>query len=50
MHVIGHDHPSSELIEVSSALAIQKGIGHHTCYTRIPQPNWSENGFVRLAV
>src|ERR1019366_10571209 len=50
MHVIRHDHPGSELIEMPSALAIQQGMGHHICYTGIPQPNWSESSFVRYTV
>src|ERR1017187_9688631 len=50
MHVIRHDHPGSKLVEVSSALAMQQGMGHHICYTRIPQPNRSESSFVGFAV
>jgi hypothetical protein len=35
MHVIGHDHPGSELIKMPSALAIQESIGHDTRYSGI---------------
>jgi hypothetical protein len=39
MNVVGHNHPGSELIKVSSVLAVQESIGHHTGYSGIPQPN-----------
>src|SRR5450759_2972521 len=50
MHVVGHDHPGSQLIEMSSALALQEGIGHHPRYSIILQPNRCESGFVHFAV
>ena len=50
MHMIGHDHPGSELIKVPSALAIQESIGYHARHSGIPQPNRSESSFVRFAV
>src|ERR1035437_5446739 len=50
MHVIGHDHPGSELIKMPSALAIQESISHHARYPVIPQPNRSEGSLVHFAV
>ena len=42
--------PSSELIKTPASLAVQKGVGHHTSYSVIPQPNRTESSFVYLAV
>ncbi len=50
MHVIGHDYPRLDLIELPSAFAVEKGIGHHLSNAGIPQPNWAQDGFVRLPV
>jgi hypothetical protein len=50
MHVIGHDHPGSELIETPSDVAAQKNVGHHTCYSNIAQPNGAEGSFIDFAV
>jgi hypothetical protein len=35
---------------MSSALAVQKGVSHYTCYSVVPQPNRPESGFIRFAV
>src|SRR5450759_4566721 len=50
MHMIGHDHPGSELIKMPSALTIQESISHHTRDSVIPQPNRSEGSLVHFAV
>ena len=50
MHVIGHDHPSSEFVEVPSGLAIQKRVCHCTRYSRVLQPNRPGRSLVHFAV
>jgi hypothetical protein len=50
MNVVGHNHPGSELIKVSSVLAVQESIGHHTGYSGIPQPNGPGSSFIHFTV
>jgi hypothetical protein len=50
MNVVGHNHPGSELIKVSSVLAVQESIGHHTGYAGIPQPNGPGSSFIHFTV
>ena len=33
-----------------SALAVQKSVSYHACYSVVPQPNGSGSGFVDFAV
>src|SRR5713226_5884716 len=50
MHVVGHDHPGPELIEMPSALAIQESLSYHPRYSGVLQPDRPDSGFVRFAV
>lgn len=50
MHVIGHDDPCSEVVELPPTRAVEKGVGHHSCGASIPEPGRAEGGFVRLPV
>ena len=50
MNVVWHDHESAEPVKLAFVLACQQGLNDHRGDLRIPEPNRSNSGAIRLAI